>query len=78
MSSTIHGVLFDKTSYTPKKAEKWLKDHNLKAIRKMNVSEKYLRFRITIPDYNKYYYYTKKINDDISIILEISKNKPKS
>lgn len=73
MSSHIHGVLFDKIKWTPTTSLNWLKEHKLKPIRPRNISERYFRYRITIPNYNLYDYYTKDIGHGIKFILGFDK-----
>jgi len=45
----IISILFDKTKFTTKKARKYLSDNNLKAIKKVHISDRYYRYRINTP-----------------------------
>lgn len=70
--SRIHGVLFDKEFWTKQEAKSWLLKHQLFPIRPMNISEKYWRFRITNPNYNKFEYRSHRENN-IVFIFEFEK-----
>jgi len=47
--SKIHSVLFDKAHVSKSEANRWLKVHNIKPIKPVDVSENYLRYRINSP-----------------------------
>jgi len=73
--SVVQSVIFDKDSWTVKKAIKWLKKHNFEGL---DVDEKSdtLRFRQVEPS-NKNSYATKSIGKDIEfVIMYTNKEKP--
>lgn len=45
----IQAVLFSKNYYTTSQARKWLKKENLKPIKRVHKTNKYLRYRIKNP-----------------------------
>lgn len=45
----VQSVLFKKDVYDRNKAKKWLAKHNLKPIKKVHETNKYLRYRIRDP-----------------------------
>jgi len=42
----IISILFDKKKFSKKKAKKYLKEKNLKAIKNVHVTDRYYRYRI--------------------------------
>lgn len=61
-------ILFDKKKYSLNKANKWLKDHNYKPIKKVHETSNNYRFRLNKPNKNAKYK-TKEISDGIKLIL---------
>lgn len=49
MSSDIQAVLFDKSLWSDEMARGWLKRHKLKPIKKVHITDNYLRYRIRSP-----------------------------
>ena len=66
---TIQSILFKKKSWTPKKAEAWLKKHNYKPLKKVHKTENYLRYRISKPD-KRCRYSTVKFNKSIQAVVK--------
>jgi len=67
-SSDIQSVIFDKKYYSCYTARKWLKKKNLKPIKRVDKTNKYLRYRINSP--NKYKSFTtKSTNDNLKLII---------
>lgn len=46
----IQAAIFDKEMYTQRQAQAWLKSHKLRAIKKVDVTANYLRYRLSPPD----------------------------
>ncbi len=68
MPSEIHGILFDKTKYTEAEAKKYLKEHNMKPIKRVHITEKFFRYRLVDPKVFKYFR-IKKIGGGVEYIL---------
>ena len=72
MDYKVQSVLFLKSKWNETTASKWLMEHSYK-IKKVDITEKHLRFRQLNPDYLKklgyIQYATKNIGDGISLIL---------
>ena len=60
----IQSVLFNKERYTPEQAEMWLIEHDFK-VKKIDITEHYLRFRQYNPNYLKRLGYTVTRNHKI-------------
>lgn len=69
----IHSVLFNKKRYSTTEARKFLKNNNLKAIKRVDITDKYLRYRITKPNYSKYDYRSKNFGPNIIAVFQIPK-----
>jgi hypothetical protein len=67
-SYTVQSILFDNNLYTTKQARQWLNKNNYKPIKRVHKTEKYLRYRIQLPQHNGKYIF-KQINDGIKLIL---------
>lgn len=66
----IQAILFDKRKWTTTEAREWLKKHNYYPIKKVHVTEHFLRYRIESPDsFSRFV--TKHISDGIELILGI-------
>lgn len=63
----VQSVIFPRSVFDPKKARKWLKDHHLKNIKRVHVTEDYLRYRMREPD-PKGNYITVEIEQGIKLI----------
>lgn len=71
--SYIQSILFNKTSFDKKKAEQWIKKHNFIPIKELHETNKYLRYRLQIPN-KKHFYVTKKITEYITFIIGYPEN----
>ena len=60
----VQSVLFNKDKYTPAEAIVWLKDHKFK-VKKIDITDNYLRFRQYTPQYLKKLGYTVTRNHKI-------------
>jgi len=49
MTSKIQAIVFDKTYYDTKKARQWLKQHKHKAIKRVDITQNTLRYRLIDP-----------------------------
>ena len=67
-NSYIQSILFNKNTFDKKKAEQWIEKHNFVPIKELHETEKYLRYRLQIPN-KKHFYITKKITDYITFII---------
>lgn len=68
----IQAVLFNKDKYSHKDAIKWLKENKHDYI-SYRLTDNFRRYRLIEPNYKKYIYKYKKINNYISFIIEINK-----
>lgn len=50
MRAVPQAILFRKDTFTKSKAEKWLKDHNYTPIKKVHITNDYLRYRLREPN----------------------------
>jgi hypothetical protein len=67
--SEIHSVLFDKNYYDEKLAKTWLKIEGLHPIKKVHITENFLRYRIRDPNLFKRFI-TKEIpKDHVKLII---------
>tara|TARA_R100000664_G_C2748498_1_gene135935 strand:+ start:97 stop:363 length:267 start_codon:yes stop_codon:yes gene_type:complete len=79
MVSKIQAVLFPIKHWDATKARNKLRSMGLKAIKKVDKTENYLRYRILEPNYNIYNYRIKKSKDPkkLDFIIQYPKKKPK-
>lgn len=68
--SKIQAVLFDGRYWEQDDARKWLRQHKLKPIKPVHITEHYMRYRILTPHKNKQYR-TKKLDNHVTLIIEI-------
>jgi hypothetical protein len=72
MSSAVQSVLFDKSQWTISQAKRWLLDHDF-VYKKVDVTDKYIRFRQISPTIAKKHgfnkYFTKKVGDDVMLVI---------
>jgi len=68
MTIEIQSVRFDKR-YTKTQANKWLKEHNIKPLKKVHITENQLRYRIVEPVEGAKFR-TKQIGDGISFVFQ--------
>ncbi len=73
--SKVQAVLFHKDKYDSKKARAWLKENNFKPVKRVDITDKYRRYRIIQPDYKKYAYRIKKSKKNIDFIIQVKKKK---
>lgn len=67
--TNIQSILFDKNKFTLKKCILWLLKHNHK-FKKVDITEKYYRFRQFDPNKN-HKYFTKDLENGIKFIIKI-------
>ena len=65
----IQAVLFDNKIWTAPEARRWLKTHNLKPLKRVDKTERYLRYRITKPN-PKSKYATKTTDKGVTFVLK--------
>ncbi len=68
MSSRIQAVLFDRRVWNTRRARKWLDEKKMKRIKRVDVTNKFYRYRILSPLLFKRFI-TKKTKDGISLII---------
>lgn len=68
MTSQIHSVVFDDKFWDTKSARAWLKQHNLKAIKRVHHTENTLRYRIRDPKLFKQFT-TQVLPNHINLVL---------
>lgn len=66
----IQAVLFDKQHWSTDAARKWLKNKGYVPIKRIHVTDNYLRYRLQQPI--KTNYITKDIGNHIKLIIQIS------
>jgi len=64
----LQSVIFNKKYYDVEKAERFLRKHQLKPIKQLHETDKYLRYRQAEPDNSKHYY-TVKLNNGVIFIM---------
>ena len=70
--SSVQAVLFSRnTKRNSKERKDWLLRHNYIPIKKVHITDQYYWYWILKPNYNKYIYWIKQIDDDIYIIAQI-------
>ena len=69
----LQAVLFLKSKWSTKDARNHLKKEKLKPIKRVHTTDKYHRYRITTPNYDKYDYIIKRGLNDIDYIIGIEK-----
>ena len=77
MSSIVQSVMFNFNRWSVIKAAQWLQDHDFK-VKKLDITENYLRFRQVSPTSLKKkgftQYITKRIKNDIELIIALKPN----
>ena len=68
-SYIVQAVLFDNEIYTTNQARQWLKSHNYEPLKRVHKTDKYLRYRIQIPQAKSKYVVKSLNNGDIKLIL---------
>ena len=69
-STKLQAILFKKNKFTTNQAKTWLKKHNYKQIKPVDVTKNYRRFRLTVPKKNKMYRII-SFNEHIKAVIEI-------
>ena len=69
-ATRIQAILFDKDKYTNAQANAWLKKNGYNKIKPLHVTDNYRRARLVEPT-GREHYRTKKINNDIKMIVEL-------
>jgi hypothetical protein len=67
----IQAILFHINKWTTDKARQYLKQNSFTPIKRVHITDKYLRYRITEPNYNLYNYIIKRGNNHIDYIIGI-------
>jgi len=70
---SIQAVLFDKNYWNTNKARAHLKASGHQPIKKVHITDKYYRYRLIEPNYNKYHYIIKRGNNHIDYIIQLKK-----
>ena len=66
MTSTIQSISFPADKYTAKRAMKWLKEHKLKPVKRVDKTDNMLRYRIVDPkEFGRFA--TKKTTEGITL-----------
>jgi hypothetical protein len=71
--TSLQAIVISKDTYTKARANKWIKSHGFKPIKKMHETLKTYRYRLIEPDYYNYEYRTKKLTEGIKAIIQIPK-----
>lgn len=71
--SELQAVLFPKKNFNTTQARKWLKDNDLKQLKRVDKTEHLLRYRITEPKKYKSFI-TKKIKKGILLVIGFKHN----
>lgn len=64
----IQALLFDKNKFTTSEAREWLKKHKHKPIKRVHITENYLRYRLRPPN-KKYNYITQNFGKNIKAVM---------
>lgn len=73
----LQAVLFYRYFWNPTRAREHLEKENIKPIKRVRITDRYYRYRITEPDYVNYNYIIKRGKDHIDYIIGIKKEFPK-
>lgn len=65
----VQAILFKKKYYSTKRARKWLKDNNFRAIKRVHKTNEFLRYRLRKPS-KKRKYRVKNFSKTIKAIIE--------
>jgi len=69
----IQAVLFDKNYWDKESSKDYLKIYNFHPIKRVHITNKYYRYRLLQPDYDKNNYFIKRGVNHIDYIIEIEK-----
>ena len=67
MTSKIQAVLFDKRLFTTAQARQWLRKNDLRAMKVVHITERYLRYRIEDPNQFRRFS-TKKLSNGVEAL----------
>lgn len=70
---SIQAILFDKIYWITKTARKYLKETRHIPIKRVHITDKYLRYRLIEPNYDKYNYIIRRGNNHIDYIIQLKK-----
>lgn len=70
---SIQAVLFDKNYWNSRNARYHLKASGHQPIKRVHITDKYLRYRLIEPNYDKYNYIIRRGNNHIDYIIQIKK-----
>ena len=73
MTGNIQAVLFDKNYWNTNDARAHLKASGHQPIKKVHITDKYYRYHLIEPNYNKYHYIIKRGNNHIDYIIQLPK-----
>lgn len=68
--SSVQSVLFSRKKFTPDKARRWLRKHKKVPIKRVDKTEKYLRYRLIEPTFKEYR--TDRIADGVMFVYGIT------
>ena len=70
---SIQAVLFDRKYWNTSQARAHLKASGHQPIKRVHTTDKYHRYRLIEPNYNKYHYIIKRGNNHIDYIIQLKK-----
>ena len=65
----LQAVLFNKSIYDTTYARRWLRRHNITALKRVHETTNWLRYRINQPDYDRFEYKTKNFGNGIKAVI---------
>lgn len=69
----IQAILFDRNYWTTKDAREYMKIYNKIPIKRVHKTDRYYRYRLIEPNYDKYHYIFKKGHNNIDYIIQLDK-----
>ena len=70
---TIQAILMKREYFTKRQAEHFLKRNNFTPIKEIHSTKKYYRSRQITPNYKKYKYCIKRLNNAVDAIIQYNK-----
>jgi hypothetical protein len=70
---SIQAILFDRDYWDTKRAREYLKEFKFNPIKRVHITDKYLRYRLLQPDYDNNNYFIKRGYNHIDYIIEVKK-----
>ena len=67
----LQSVIFKKKYWTPTKARAWLKNEGIKPIKKVHITDDYLRYRVKEQKYENYI--TRDMGNNVKFIMGVWK-----